>query len=68
MFLDFGFSTILRENKGEKTYTKFIGTFHYTVDDLQRLFYFNEKGFIDFYKNDEYGLNISIKELVENIK
>ena len=27
VFLDFGFATIVQENRGKKTYTKFIGTF-----------------------------------------
>ena len=41
VFLDFGFATILEENRGNKTYTKFIGTFNYTIDELQKLFCYN---------------------------
>ena len=68
IFLDFGFSTILQENFGEKTYTKFIGTFNYTIDELQSLFLFGEKGAVNFYKNDEFGLKKSIKIILEEIK
>ena len=35
VFLDFGFTTILKEGIGEKTWTKFIGTFSYTIKELQ---------------------------------
>lgn len=31
IFLDFGFSTILTEDIGEKTWTKFIGTYKYAT-------------------------------------
>ena len=63
VFLDFGFTKFLRESVGEKTYTKFIGTFKYTTEELHQLYYFNETGKVDFYYNDVHGLEISIKRI-----
>ena len=60
VFLDFGFTTFLREIIGEKTYSKFIGTFRYTYDEIQKLYYLNEGDRVDFYYNDVYGLERSI--------
>ena len=56
VFLDFGFAKILGEKIGEKTITKFIGTFHFTTDELQQLFLLSRRGKVDFYYNDLYGL------------
>ena len=65
VFLDFGFSTMLRQSIGQKTYTKFIGTFKYTYDELQKLYYFERGDEVDFYYNDIYGLERSIKKIVQ---
>ena len=35
VFLDFGFTTFLKESIGEKTYSRFIGTFSYTTTEIQ---------------------------------
>ena len=61
VFLDFGFTKFLPESIGEKTYTKFIGTFKYTTEELHQLYYLSESGTVDFYYNDVFGLEKSIK-------
>ena len=58
--MDFGFTIFLRESVGEKTYSKFIGTFRYTYDEIQKLYYLSEGDRVDFYYNDVYGLERSI--------
>ena len=64
VFLDFGFATLLRESIGQKTYTKFIGTYGYGTDELQRLYYLEDAGRVDFYYNDLYGLEKSLRKLM----
>ena len=66
MFLDFGFTTFLTENIGEKTYTKFVGTFKYTYDEIQKLYYLDRGDKVDFYYNDVYGLERSISKIEKN--
>ena len=36
VFLDFGFSTVLEEEMGQKTRSKFIGTYSSTTRELQK--------------------------------
>ena len=68
VFLDFGFAKFLRESVGEKTYTKFIGTFQFTTHELQKLFLLKKRGRVDFYYNDLYGLEKSFDIILEKIK
>ena len=68
VFLDFGFAKFLKESIGEKTYTKFIGTFHFMTDEIQQLFLLDRCGRVDFYYNDLYGLEKSFIEIKEKIK
>lgn len=60
IFLDFGFAKFLRENIGYKSYGRFIGTYKYTLKQLQELFHLERPGKIDFYYNDMSGLNMVI--------
>ena len=61
VFLDFGFTTCLRESIGEKSQTKFIGTFKYVIDEIQDLYYLGLSGKADFYYNDVVGLERSLR-------
>ena len=44
VFIDFGFATVLKEKIGEKSTTKFIGTYRYTTPELQRLYLLKNPG------------------------
>ena len=56
VFLDFGFATVLEEEVGWKSRTKFIGTYSYTTRELQKTYDLSQHGQVDFYYNDLYGL------------
>ena len=63
VFIDFGFATVLKEKIGEKSTSRFIGTYRCTTPELQRLYFLKNPGEVDFYYNDLYGLRRVIRSL-----
>ena len=61
VFIDFGFATLLKEKIGEKSKSKFIGTYSYTTPELQRLYSSKHLGEVDFYYNDLFELKKAIR-------
>jgi len=57
VFIDYGFSQILEEDIGKKTYTAFQGTAGYVSSEMLKLFSVDEKkDYIDLYYNDLVAL------------
>ena len=52
VFLDFGFATFLKQSTGQKSKTKFIGTYNWASDELKKLSLLKTWGWVDFYYND----------------
>ena len=61
VFLDFGFAKFLKENIGDQSVGKYIGTYSYTIKEMQELYHLGKFGRVDFYYNDLYGLEMSLK-------
>jgi len=62
IFIDYGFSNILQEEKGYKTLTSFQGTPNYVSKEMLKLLKEGEgKIFIDLYFNDLTGVERTIK-------
>ena len=61
VFLDFGFATMLEEEIGCKTRTKFIGSYPYASKELQQIRDLGIHGWVDFYYNDLHGLKKVLK-------
>ena len=64
VFKDFGFATFLKEKIGEKSTSKFIGTYRNTTPELKRLYLLKNPGEVDFYYNDVFGL----REVISSLK
>ena len=56
IFLDFGLSRFVKEEIGEKTLTKFVGTLHVTSPQMKKTYYLNKAMWVDLYYNDQWGL------------
>ena len=65
VFLDFGFAKVLKAEIGLCVWSKFIGTFNFTINELQSAYYLNESKLIDFYYNDLHGLEIVLSMMKE---
>ena len=68
VFLDFGFSKVLKQKIGQKTKTKFIGSYHYASRDLLKTHDLSQAGWVDFYHNDLHGLRKVIRIMNENVE
>ena len=56
VFLDFGFTKSLNEPLGYKSLTIYEGTFNYSSDEMKKLYFLREKGYVDLYYNDLHCL------------
>ncbi len=63
VFIDFGLSNILRQTQGQKSYTKFVGTYAFCTREMQKVFSLKESGYIDLYYNDIHGLRKTLENL-----
>ena len=61
VFLDYGFAGFVKESIGQLSRTKFIGTFSYVCEEMKKLYFLKEEGFVDFYYNDAFGVLKSAK-------
>ena len=62
VFIDFGFTHVLKEEVGFKTKTKFFGNFEYCSPEMKTFASKKSKRaeFIDLYYNDAFGIDKSI--------
>lgn len=66
VFIDFGFSEIIREEVGLKSLTGFRGTPSFVSPEMFKLFSLDVKnGMIDLYYNDLVGLKASISAILQ---
>jgi serine/threonine protein kinase len=56
VFVDFGLSTIVSEELGGQSRTKFRGSVNFCCLDMAKLFSKRKNGFVDLYYNDLYAL------------
>ena len=56
IFLDFGLSKFVKEDVGEKTLSKFVGTIHSASPQMRKTYYLNKAMWVDLYYNDLWGL------------
>ena len=56
VFLDFGFAGFIQEEVGSATVTRFIGTFGYVCEEMEKLYFLGRSGQIDMYYNDLFGV------------
>ena len=63
VFVDFGVSRIIKEEKGEKTMSGCFGTPQYWSEDMLILNMTNKEGEVDLYKNDEHCLTVTLEDL-----
>lgn len=61
VFIDFGYSRMLKEPTGHKSWTTFTGTFSYCSQDMEKLFNSFKGDYIDLYHNDSCSFKISLK-------
>lgn len=64
IFIDFGFSDIIKEDVGYKTLTVFRGTPDFCTAEMLATM-MKREGYVDLYYNDAYGLDLVFKKLVE---
>jgi len=62
IFVDFGMSQFLKEDIGFNTFTKFFGTYNFCGDEMKKLFYCDNFGYVDLYYNDAEGLKKVFEE------
>ena len=60
VFIDFGFSEIIKEGRGFKTFSVFKGTPNFTSPEMLSIMN-EEASFVDLYYNDAFGLNLTLK-------
>ena len=56
ILLDFGLSKIIKEKIGQKTYTKFVGSFQQASSEMQKTYFLKKKLLVNLYYNDQWGL------------
>ena len=56
IFLDFGLSRFVKEDIGEKTITRFVGSLHITSPEMRKTYYLKKAMWVDLYYNDQWGL------------
>ena len=59
VFIDFGLSTIIKEEIGTKTYTDFVGSIKFASEEMIKSYEKKAKMNIDLYYNDLHGLQSS---------
>ena len=62
IFIDFGLSRIVKENIGETTVTRFVGTFCNVSPQMQKTYRLNKGFWVDLYYNDLWGLEQLLKK------
>jgi serine/threonine protein kinase len=64
VFIDFGFSRIIKENIGETSSTKFVGSYSFCSENMKKCLLKREtENRVNLYYNDLFGLIQSIKIL-----
>ena len=63
VFIDFGLSSLIKEELGYKTFTHFLGTLSYSSDEMKKAYYLNKPKLIDLYHNDSVGLKITLDKI-----
>lgn len=64
VFIDMGFADLVEEECGFKTLTSFQGTLNYVSPEMSSILYRRmEKGLVDLYYNDLFGLIKSYQEM-----
>lgn len=67
VFIDFGFSTIIKETPGKKKKTLFKGSPGFCSPEMLNLLSMsNPSEYIDLYYNDVYSLKNSFKDSIDN--
>ena len=56
IFLDFGLSRIVKENIGEPTLTRFVGTLCEASPQMKKTYFLKSGLKVDLYHNDLWGL------------
>lgn len=56
IFIDFGLSRFVKENIGEKTLTRFVGTLCNASPQMRKTYCLNTGLWVDLYYNDQWGL------------
>lgn len=64
VLIDFGLSSVVKENIGEESFTHYFGTYSYCLPEMKDLLMKESFGYVDFYYNDVYGLLLSEKEKI----
>ena len=64
VLIDFGFAEMIKESIGESTFIFPRGTFGFMSEEMQKATNLNQKGYIDLYSNDLFGLRESSKRTV----
>lgn len=52
VYLDFGLSKLVKEERGDATLTNFVGSIEYCSKEMRDLYMTNGSGYIDLYDND----------------
>lgn len=68
VFIDFGLSQVLSEKPGERTFTKYFGTFQNSSEEMKGLFYSSKKGYVDLFYNDLFGLKVVFEQVIVSQK
>ena len=67
IFIDYGFSDIIKEKVGFKTLTSFQGTASYVSKEMLALFSVEDKqGYVDLYYNDLVCFQNSVEQIKKN--
>ena len=68
VFLDFGFARCLKEELGEKTKTKFIGTYSYTSAEMKKIYHLDIGTMVDLYYNDLHSARVTINTIKASLE
>jgi serine/threonine protein kinase len=64
VFIDYGFSAVIAEERGFKTYTEFKGTPQYSSKEMLKLFSVESKwDYVDLYYNDLHCLQKALQHI-----
>lgn len=61
VFLDFGFSLPVKEEIGGRTYTRYFGTFDYSIEEFKKAYFLKTEVYVDLYYNDLYCLQKTLR-------
>ena len=56
IFLDFGLSRFVKEDIGEKTLSRFVGTVNIASPEMKKTYFLRKAMWVDLYYNDQWGL------------